>query len=395
MARLNLPRLVLCATFGIGLSIAVGLHAASMVAARSSPDTALALFPGNGAAKGLVAFNTFSAEATGPADFQRAAATVSAQALDTLRSDPSSAKALALLALARPDVSDRHASALSASRINRRDLTLQAIVLEAHLAAGDFPEVVETLDQILRVHPDYSSEFFPVLGEAFRDERTLPTFERLLDGSSPWHEKFTTAYAIRHKDLLRSLALLRQSRELGDEEFDSELIFRLARNGNFAEASALYAQLAGSGDSAGGAAESGSRTIEWNAEFPPFDWRLSERADFRAQPSRDGSQLEFFARPGKGGAIAERIVKVPQAPFDLQLDVDADDPRRAENVRIELNCPGVTQPFVRQKLEQGANTLRVSGAPGCEDMRIVIKARAFSGQSASRGELSRIELVER
>ena len=47
-------------------------------------------------------------------------------------------------------------------------------MLEARLANGAYGPVVETLDQILRVHPTYRREFYPALGEALRDDRTIP-----------------------------------------------------------------------------------------------------------------------------------------------------------------------------------------------------------------------------
>ncbi|QFT76301.1 hypothetical protein [Erythrobacter sp. THAF29] len=395
MAQVNYARLGVAVLIGLALAVATALHTLSMLAQRNSPEQAVALFPANGAARELAAFREFSENVADPAQIQLAAAAVRDDALAAWRSDPTSAKALVLLSLAMTEPSARQDAALSASRINRRDLALQGAVLEAHIERDDFENVVETLDQILRVHTSRASEFFPLLGEALRDERTTPVFARLLDGSSPWHESFLSTYALGQDDLLPQLAQLRAQRDLGDEAYDRRLVDRLARTGRFAEASALYSLLRSDAGRALPAAASGAQVIDWAADYPPFEWRFVDQPDFRAQESRDGERLELFARPGKGGIMARRIVAVPTSAFAIKVDFTAESPSDGQAVRLELSCPELEKVLLAQALEEGANTIEVRNAPGCDTVQIAIIARAFSGQPTLRSELSRISIESR
>lgn len=386
--KLNIPRLVVASAAALLVGGAATAQMVSELATRTAPQVAAETFPANGAAYEVAAGNGFAKSVGETRQVQPAAAQVRSLALEAYRRDPGSARALALLALAESDNARRNALALAASRTNRRDLTLQGAVLEAHIATGDFDEVVETLDQILRVHPTYRTEFFPILGEALRDESAVPVFARLLDGSSPWHVYFFTNYVLGQPELLANVALLREGRDLAGPEFDRQLVDRLVQAGEGEAAARLYLQLSGGKRSAGNG-------LGWAAEFPPFDWQFTDESDFRAQVSRDGARLELFARPGKGGDIAQRVLPLPSAPFTLKLAQFAENADQAENVRVELRCPGEQQPFFVKQLANGENTLSVASAPACQQMLLVINARAFTGRPTLRTELSAITIASR
>lgn len=388
--KLNLPRLLLASTIAL---LVGGVAAAQLISeqtGRRLPETAMAIFPANATAFEAAASSTFTKALRDPEQPQPAAAAARDLAIEAYRRDPSRARAIALLALGERDLARRDALALVASRSNRRDLTLQGIVLEAHLKEGNYSKVVETIDQMLRVHPAYRGEFYPILGQALRDERAVPVFARLLDGSSKWHEYFFTNYAITQVDLMANVARLREGRDLAGPEFDRKLVEGLVMAGEGEAAMRLYARL--SPQASGRDADGG---LGWAAEFPPFDWKFTDESDFRAQVSRDGERLELFARPGKGGIIAQRILPVPKSPFMLALKLSAESPSKEESVRIELSCPGATQPFFVQPLALGANRLSVDRMPECEQMVLAINARAFTGRPTLRGEMSEITITPR
>nr|WP_298931665.1 hypothetical protein [uncultured Erythrobacter sp.] len=363
-----------------------------MLTTKRAPESAMSAFGVNGAAYEEAAFDAFSEKvAVDPQDLTGAAGAARALALEALRRDPTTAKALAILALAKPDLSARHGAALAASRLNRRNLTLQGLALEARLANEETTQVIETLDQILRVHPTYSREFYPVLGQALTDPATVPAFIRFLDGSSPWHEAFFTKYALARPELRANLATIRMERPVGDEEFDSRLVSGLAKDGNLSAAQRLFEFLSQDDDAQGEA----SGQIAWSSDFPPFDWDFTDEGDFRGQASRDGSELELFVRPGQGGVIAERIMAMPDTPFDLSFVHSDASSAQSEDVRIELTCTGETLPFFAQRLSVGENSLAVGSAPDCDQMRLVINARVFSGQTTLRSRISQIEIRQR
>jgi len=51
--------------------------------------------------------------------------------------------------------------------------------MEQRLASGDYRGVIATLDQLLRVHPEYSADFFPVLQQALVIPGTQDAFADL------------------------------------------------------------------------------------------------------------------------------------------------------------------------------------------------------------------------
>jgi len=90
--------------------------------------------------------------------------------------------------------------------------------------------------------------------------------------------------------------------------------------------------------------------------------------------------------------IAERSLAKPEAPFSISLSQQAGRGAQAENVRIELRCADRREPFFSQSLQNGANTLRVSDTPECDQMMLGINARAFRGEPTLSGELGQITI---
>ena len=214
MGSLNWTKLAAAAFLALSVSAIAGVHSASMVATNRAPAVALSLFGANAAAREDLAYAAFTAQVSEPDDLREAAQKVRGEALAAYRSEPASARALSLLAIANPDSDSRNEAVLLASQLNRRDLNLQGLALETHLARNDTTKVLETLDQFLRVRPSYNAEFFPLLGDAFQDPNNIDDFIRFFDGSSPWHDQFFIAYALRQPDLLPNLAQVRMARRI-------------------------------------------------------------------------------------------------------------------------------------------------------------------------------------
>lgn len=388
MAKRNWTKLAAAAIIGLALSALAGMHAASMVTTKSNPGNALAVSGSNAAAREDLAYAAFTAQVNDADDLRDAAQNVRNEALEAYRSDPTSSRALALLAIAMTDAERRHDAVLTASKLNRRDLTLQGLTLEAYLARKNTPMVLETLDQFLRVRPSYSAEFFPLIADAFANPANLTDFVRIFDGSSPWHERFFITYAIHEEELLSNLAVVRASREIGGENFDRQLVSKLAAARKADEAQQLVAAISTDSDAEPGA----DGALGWTSKYPPLDWSFRDRGNFRAQASLDGTKAELFVRPGQGGIVAERIVSTPTSPFTISFDQDAERANQAENVKLELRCADTRELFFEQELTNGANAIRVTELPTCSQMVIAINARAFRGEPTLRSELGQITI---
>jgi|GEM_PF-616100 len=388
MAIANPPRLIAISIASLTLAAALGAQAVSSVLTRKQPALAVAAFPANGLAREALAFQNFSVAVAQEAEPAVAAAANADQALLGIKTDPLAPKAYAILASASEDEGVRSEILDAASQLNRRDLNLQSLVLKKHLDAQDYAKTIDTLDQILRVHPSYSPEFFPVLAGALANQETVPLFADILDGSSAWHLRFLK-FATRQRNALASLALLRPQISSADTDFDKRLVAALAAQGDIQGAASVY-ELSAPADKPG----LPKGQLDWSGEFPPFDWQFVDESGFRAQPSRDGDELELFVRPGKGGVIAARLLQAPDGPFAIRIKHDIKPAHLREDASLVLSCTNGAAPILTQTLDAEANTFQVPALPqDCEYVILAINARAWTGRSALHGTIKQISVL--
>ncbi len=387
MSKLSFPKLLGIAVLCIALAILLGLQALSSIATRQAPDQAAMLFPPNGLAKEQLAFREFRAEVSDGVAIEDAAQAALATARNGLSSDPLAPKSYALLAMAESDPEKRSAILASAKTLNRRDIALQGLVLEQHLAREQFADVVETLDQLLRVHPNHHESFFPLLISSLKIDEAAPLFPSILNGEAAWHLDFVRE-AARDDDALVNLASIRADIPIDDRPFDSLLITGLARIGEMESALSLYqdrVEVPRSKDA--------RDTGEWVSDYPPFDWALADQRDFRAQTTRDGQDLELYARSGQGGVMARRVIQSPNTPFVVNSSLTMRGTGRSEAVRFNLRCIGAQVRFIDEAYEEGDNQWRIDQLPDdCSQLVLEVTARALRGDPTLRAEISPIEL---
>lgn len=387
MKSLDLRKLLIIGVPCLLLAVVLLLQALSGVVARRDPATALAMFPGNGLALEQQAFNTFAAAATDPEDLPTAARAAEVQARAALAATPLAPRAHAILALAASSPQQRSQILDAASALNRRDLALQGLVLEQHLARGDYAETLKTLDQMQRVNVRMRQTFFPLLVQALNEPGTEQLFVEMLDLSAPWHELFLR-FALDDAGARLKLAAIRAELTINDPEFDRRLISRLAAQGELEVAQQMYRLVQGD-------RQSSDETSIWAAEYPPFDWALSEEPDMRAQPSRNSETLEIFVRPGSGGVVAQRIMDFPPTAFAITTTLET-GPARPGAVRIEIHCAADGRELFAAPLANGANRIAVAALAGdCAQPRLAIHARSRQGEPSLRANLAPIKLVAR
>lgn len=386
--------LIATIVFGVALACLLALQSLSLFLERREPALSTTLNPLNGHAREQLAFREFTARVQGgdeeagrePAgdDLSQAATGVQAIALEAFRAEPLTPKALALAALASDSAETRAAILSSASRLNRRDPALQGLVLDQALSNGDYPGVVATLDEMLRVEPGFSQQLFAPLRQALLAPGTARAFVDLLDGSSPWHEAFLLE-AVKDSELHVALANIRASLVIENESFDRRLIAGLAGEGQLELARAVYrtavAQLP--------SARSSEGSLSWRAQYPPFDWQMVSRRDIRAQPSLDGGELEIYVRPGQGGVVADRTIGRAGGQRSVDVEVASSRPIIAGRLKVGVSCRSGEGASVEQDLDRGSNTLTLP--EGCADIRLQIYARAFRNEPVLEARLGQLQ----
>lgn len=382
-------RFAFAGAFSVAVAAVLSAQSAGIALTHKQPATSLMLYPGNGLAQENLAAATFKANLEVSQVAADAALAAKSSALASYRNEPLTPEAHAILALTQRKVQARSEVIRRAAELDKREPMLQGLVLQEYVEVGDYTGVVTTLDRILRVRPSRSNELFPVLLTVFIQDGATEQFASVLNGTSPWHEKFLR-YAVRQDTALTNLARLRRRMTFGNEEIDKVLLINLAREGEVETGYRLYKQISETTN-----VTSQDGLWEWDSDFAPFDWRFTDHADFRAQPSLDSNQLELYVRAGQGGIFARRIIKAPEAPFAISAQHEIRPIELADDVRLHLRCTDEAQPFFEARFGAERFQQLVNGMPSeCSFIEVQLHARAWSGKSALRGTISPLRITQ-
>ncbi|MEP2735205.1 MAG: hypothetical protein ABJP34_02820 [Erythrobacter sp.] len=378
-------RLIPITAASLVLAFMLGVQAMSGVVTRSSPDLALQLNPANGAAMGRLAFLNLSQAVQDGQEIDEAALGSLPLAQKAYRLEPINASSLAILARSQSGDEQRSAILAEALKLNRRSFTLQSLALEQHGKAEDLPRFVESLDQMLRVHPERLADFEPALTQALSQENAIPSFIIVFAKQSPWQLRFLKSAATK-PSATPNLAELTRQIELNDDELNQVIIKRLSGTKNFAEALKHLKWVRGRTENSG-AVDAGENSA-WPARYAPLDWRFADSRQVRAQLSRDGSEVEVFVRSGNGGELMSRVVPAPAPSSTVRISHDIGPDSQLDSIRLELLCGSADTPFQTTRFADISDGVSFEGMPAnCGFVTIRIHGRASTGRPAIRGAI--------
>ena len=383
-------RLVFLCIVGLLAAALSTAQSASWASMRSTPEAAVDLMPSNGPALERFAFAQLSKNTSDPNDLAaigRAALLASPSARKALRSEVLLPKAFAILALAETD-SDQQLKLLDAFvELDRRETALQGVILQSQVARKDYEETFTTVDRLLRVNPELSEQFFPILMTALQEEQGLDILGELARGDADWVMRFLR-FAAQTEDVQPQLAELSRELNLDDKTFNGRLIEGLFGAGRYDEAYELHQTFL---------ARQGQLEIQnvWEEGHPPFGWKLADERGFRAQLERGGNGISVSVSPGNSGLLASRVVRVPEGRSLVAVVEHSLSPvSQLENVRLQLRCGNAAEPFFDRALSNSERRFPVENRPdGCEYIRIRLQARVLTRQSSLLGVIERIDLV--
>jgi len=382
---------------------------------RTNPEVSALIFPYNGLADQELAYATFAQSVKGVAASDSAlseanpignrkatqpsivneealqcfAYKASPLARKALLREPLAPRAYAILALSETNPKTRRRLIALSSQLNRRDLALQGLRLQQNLADQNFPAMIETLDQIMRVHPERRSDFFPLLVEALAAEETVPTFAGILGKFLPWRDAFLS-YAVSDQNALTNLAKIRARVDFKNQDFDRQLIANLVSAGEIQAGYGVYSLAS----SANGSAPASAGQV-WQATYPPFDWQLTDRRGVRAQLSASQDAVEFEVDRGNGGVIASKLIASPTGTVDLAIAHQIEPEAQRKDVKVVFKCWGSEASFFEAPLSGNKNTFALSDLPKCPYLEVSIVARAWSDMRPLTGTMSSFTISER
>lgn len=406
-------RLFIASLVAVPLACISAAHALSSASLRNSPELALVAFPINGLASEKVAYRSFvgnitegsgrsgegnpETEFTGSssslgagnrsADFRTLATATTDAARQAIRHEPLSPRAFAILALAEQNARQKKKIIEHASRLSRRDLVLQALVLEDRGEGGDYVGAIGTLDEILRVHPERKAEFFPILVQALGAKASVPEFARLLARPLPWRDDFLN-FALTDPQALENLAAVRERIATEDKAFDRKLIAKLVDDDRISSAERVY-RSAGQA----GILNVSAGQLAWRSDYPPLDWKFADQPGFRAQADDSLNVLEIDVAPGNGGVIASRLLANPEHPFVLSLKQNVEPSSQSKDMRLTIACSGQSTPFFERSFSEGESSFSVEQMPSCQYLFLSIIARSWTGAEPLTGSLSPLRVA--
>lgn len=392
------------------LAIFAGLHSLASVRAFSAPSDAVAVSPWHGVAQTNLAFSQFyenvesigasSINDRGPARDSTeealakslvAAANASVnEARRAIQLEPMSAKSLAIIAFSQPDPSAKIGIIQNASLLSKRELALQGLLLEHHILEKNYSGIIETIDQILRAHPQMSTRFFPILLEVLAVEETLPELAELFAVPLPWRQSFMN-YAIRDDRVLSNLGSLRTQLKLDSQDFDRRLISRLHALGETDKARSVFNVV-----KANQRSPLINGKLDWAADYPPFEWRLASTPGLRSQIAAGGDGIEISVSPGRGGVVAARLINPPSPQSAIRLAHDIELSDELNNFKVGVICVPSKKVVFEGIVKQSVETFPLDDLPSsCEAYELVLSARAWTGAKPLRGTISTISFVPR
>lgn len=380
--ELRLKRLLIAAALCVPMAVVSGLLALSVIAEREQPHLSYALNPFNGNGQARLALSRLTAAADAGDDQKAAAKEVLALARQAYANDPINPRALAAIITATDDKETAEKLIDSSIQINRRSLSLQALALQNHVDKLDVDAAVNTLDQILRVHPERIDDFSPLLVGQLAQEGGVEILARTMQVPAPWHKNFYYIASDSPQALANLAELIRQL-SFKDDAMDKRLIVRLSKEGRLTDAQRHYQHVK--------RAATGSPDEAWPLDYPPFDWRFTDQAKFRAQITRDKKNAEFYVRSGEGGIVMSRIFDVPSTATKLSIRHEI-EPMHADKIRLRISCAQTRKVFEERMLDEVQLAGIALGArpADCRYLQLVIYGRAMTGHSAIRGQFNSI-----
>lgn len=287
---------------------------ASMVLATRDPQRALAVWPTDAARAGVAAKLIASGR---PQEMARIAELGRA----TLARSPvniAAARSLALSEIAMGRGAAGHRMIVAAESLSRHDMPTEMWLIEDRVAAGDIAGALKHYDHALRTSIPSRALLLPILAQASDDPRVAIALAPLLRVRPEWWSDYLGRFVERTQSA-KSLRIIAQALRLDPRsEIDRQrLVSILARQvalRDWTGATALYAGATGVTPGKTGGSWVVDGGFEQDHELPPFDWLLTDESDHSAvrNPVEGASGAVALALVGTDGRDVARQLLVLQ-----------------------------------------------------------------------------------
>lgn len=338
---------------------------------------------------------------TDPEALARNEAAIVTDAQAVLQDAPLNAVALRQMALARSarDGGGNDQLLDLASRITRRDLVTNLLLIDKAALEGGRDRSLSLYDRTLTIFPDVSPQLFPLLVAAAGDAEVLKELSGY--AARPWFGRFLTQALALGAATTDVTALATASKSRLDRErytaLVSQLLRQLVSRGDYREARQLAAQLDGYDTAAFDQLGLSQATTDPRAA--PLSWVLRSD-DAVAVTLGEDQALDIVVEPEQTGLAAERVTLLRAGAYDVLQTLTYTEGEAPARLTWQVTCLGRTavdiwsQPLPVQQ-RKTTYQAHLTIPEGCEAQRWRLMAWAIDGQQPAHVRLTGLSLQAR
>ena len=253
-----------------------------------------------------------------------------------------------------------------------RSVAARYFLADRYLRSGRTGQALDEIATLSELFPQGMAGFGPALASFAQTPGAVPELRRLFR-SSPQMEPVVLSSLANDASNARLILALWGRRSTGAEpataEWQAKLVNMLVGQGQFANAKAVWRQVAG--------INGNPRTV-FNPGFakstapPPFNWNLAKVGGV-VEPARgDRLQVIYFGRDD--AILAEQLLLLAPGRYRLSMDLTG-PPGEGGEIGWALTCVPGTEAFFRLPLERkGPLVASFSVPPGCAAQRLQLTA---------------------
>lgn len=294
-----------------GLAAGAAAFAASL--GRQAPELAVRIWPLSGAAYERAGNFALARAVKDPREGvpNNLPAKIATHSRDALRLEPVSNVAVRNLGLyfaSRGQEARAFELMTIANRMSRRDPAANLWLVQHYGRRNDIKHALALYDITIRTDTAASAAIMAAMTQALSRPGAADLFLSFLATAPPWLDDFWTEVLRANGDLRTAAELRRGLHREGvrmEPEHDQLLIQKLADNGHFEQAFALYSVIS----PARGTNELlADPSFEASGSFPPIGWKVVAESTHGSSIDPAAGVLEATALPDAEGIIAQQVV---------------------------------------------------------------------------------------
>jgi len=257
----------------------------------------------------------------------------------------------------------------AAERRDPRSLPARYFLADHYLRTGDLRRGLLEFAALARLTPNGATSVSPYVASYARNRRNWPQLRSLLRSDPELAETTLEALASDGSNATAILALADAAHRTSKSGWLPVLVASLVSQGEFAQARAIWVDVAGVGARPG--------QLLFDADFanadapPPFNWTLTSSTVGLAE-RQAGGRLHVIFYGQEDGVLASQLLVLPVGRYALRMRVSGGE--RISSLRWTLTCAGAQAPFASRPLDafaKGPWTFEVPQGCGAQRLDLV------------------------